>query len=109
LNAEVDKDMKFPRKPRGDGAQTTTSLRNPSMAFSTGLMKTKTCTISVEMDQIMVLIISKKIAMTAELTKELMVHLSAYFSHMGIHNEEYLSFMTNYVDWPLPQKIATPK
>jgi len=27
---------------------------------------------------------------------------------MGIHNEEYLSFMTNHVNWTQAQAIATP-
>jgi len=47
--------------------------------------------------------------MTVEVTTELLVQLSAYFAHTGIHNKEYLSFMTNYVDWPLLQTIAIPK
>ena len=47
--------------------------------------------------------------MTADITTELLVQISAYFTNTGIHNEEYLSFMTNYVDWPTPQMIATDK
>jgi len=54
-------------------------------------------------------LISKQFKMTAEVTTELLVQLSAYFVHTGIHDEEYVSFMTNYVDWTPPQTIATPK
>jgi len=61
------------------------------------------------MTQMMVLLISKKFTMTAEVTTELLVQLSAYFNHTGIHNKGHLSFMTNYVDWLLPQTITTPK
>jgi len=61
------------------------------------------------MAQMMVLLISEQFTMTAEVTTELLVQISAYFSHTGIHNEEYLSFMINYVDWPPPQTINTPK
>ena len=108
LNAEVDKDMEIPRKPKKDNTQTTTSVRSTTTTLSMGLMKTKTCTTSVEMAQMMVPLISKQFTMTAEVTTELLVQLSAYFSHTGIHNEEFLAFMTNYVDWPPPHTIATP-
>jgi len=46
--------------------------------------------------------------MTAEVTTELLVQLSAYFSHTGIHNKEFLAFMPNYMDWLPPHMIATP-
>ena len=42
-----------------------------------------------------------------EVTTELLKQLSAYFEHMVIYNEEYLSFMKNYANWPPPQTIAT--
>jgi len=109
LNAEVDEDMEIPRKPRGNGTHTTTSVRTPATTFSIGLMKTKICTTSIEMAQMIFLLISKQFTMTAEVTTEPLVQLSAYFAHTGIHNEEYLSFMMNYVDWLPPQTIATPK
>ena len=55
----------------------------------------------------MVPLIRKQFTMTDKVTTEILVQVSAYFAHMGIHNEEYLSFMTNYVDWPPPHKIVT--
>ena len=64
LNAEVDEDMEIPRKPRGDGTQTTTSVRTPTTTLSIGLMKTKTYTTFVKMDQMMVLLISENFTMT---------------------------------------------
>jgi len=109
LNAEVDEDMEIPRKPRGGGTQTTTSVRTPATTLSMGFMKTRTCTISVETNQMMVMLISKQFTITAEVTTELLVKLSMYFTHTDIHTEEYLSFMTNCVDWPPPQMIDTPK
>ena len=87
----------------------TTSVRTLATTLSMGLMKTKTYTTSVDMDQMMVLLISEKFTMTAEVITELLIQLSTYFPHIGIHNEEYLSFMTNYVDWTPPQKKSTPK
>ena len=72
-------------------------------------MKTKSCKISIDMEQMMVPLIRKQVTMTDKVTTEILVQVSAYFAHMGIHNEEYLSFMTNYVDWPLPHTIATDK
>ena len=78
--------------------QTTTSIRTPPTTLAKGLMKIKTCTTSVEMAQMMVPLIREQFIMTAEVTTELLVQLSAHFSHMGIHNEEFLAFMTNYVD-----------
>jgi len=78
LSAEVDEDMDIPRKPRGGGGtQTATSIRTPETTLSMGLMNTKTCTISVEMTQMMVLLIREQFTMTAELTTELLVQLSA--------------------------------
>jgi len=71
------------------------SVRTPATKFSMGLMKTKTYTTSVEMVQMIVLLIRKQFTMTTEVTME---QLSAYFSHTGIHNKEFLAFMTNYVD-----------
>ena len=71
-------------------------------------MKTKTCTTFVEMAHMMIPLISKLLTMTAKVTTELLVQLSAYFDHTGIDNKEFLAFMTNYVDWPPPHTIITP-
>ena len=73
-----------------------------------GLTKTKACTTSVEMAQMMVPLISEQLIMMAEVTTKLLVQLSAYFSHKGIHTKEFLDFMTNYVDWPPSQTSAAP-
>ena len=99
--------MILPKQTRYD-KQTTTSVRTPPTTLAKGLMKTKTCTTSVEMAKMMVPLISKQFTMTAEVTTELLVQLSAYFSHTGIHNKEFLAFMTNYVDWSPPHTFATP-
>ena len=98
LSAEVDEDMAILRKLMRDDKQTTTSVRTPATTLSMGIMKIKICTTSVEMVQMMVPLISKKFTMTVEVITELLVQLSVYFSHMGIHNKEFLTFMTNYVD-----------
>ena len=47
--------------------------------------------------------------MKFEVTTELLVQMSAYFAHMGIHNEEYLSFMTNYANFPPSHMIVIDK
>ena len=78
--------------------KTMTSVRTPPIMLVKGIMKTKTYTTSVELAQMMVTLISEQFTMTAELTTELLVQLSAYFFHMGIHNKEFLTLMTNYVD-----------
>ena len=78
------------------------------MMLFKGLMKTKTCTTSVEMAKMMVPLISEQLTITAEVTTELLVQLSVYFAHTGIHNKEFLAFMTNFVDWPRPHAFATP-
>jgi len=83
--------MEIPRKSRGNGTQTTTSVRITATTLSMGFMKTKTCTTSVEMSQTMVPLIRKQFTMPAEVTTELLVQLSAYFAHTGIHNEEHVS------------------
>jgi len=56
----------------------------------------------------MVPLISENVTMTAEVTTEFLVQLSAYISYTGIHNKEFLAFMMNYMDWTLPHTIATP-
>ena len=61
------------------------------------------------MAQMMVPLISKQFTMTAEVTTEPLVQMSAYFAHMGIHHKEYLSFITNYIDWTPPHTISTAK
>jgi len=40
--------------------------------------------------------------MTAEVRTELLVQVSVYFANTGIHNNKFLAFMTNYMDWPPP-------
>jgi len=60
------------------------------------------------MAKMMVPLISEQFTMTAEVITELLVQLSAYFSHTGIHNKEFLAFMTNYVDWLPPNTVTTP-
>jgi len=47
--------------------------------------------------------------MMVEETTELLLQLSAYFPLTGIHNEEYLSFMKNYVDWLPSLAIENPR
>jgi len=108
MNVKVDEDMVIPRKSKRDDTQTTTSVRNPATTLSMGLMKTRTCTTSVEMVQMMVLLISEQFKMTAEVTTELLVQLSVYFAHTGIRSRDFPAFITKYVDWPLPHTIATP-
>jgi len=98
LNAELDKDVAIPRKSKRNNMQTMTSVRTPATTFSMGLMKKKICTASGEIVQMMVPLISKQFTTTVEVTSELLVQLSAYFAHTCIHNEEFLAFMTNYVD-----------
>jgi len=78
--------MEILRKPKRDNTQTTMSARTPTTMLSMGLMKTKICTTSVEMSQMMVLLISNQFMMKAEVTTELLVQIFAYFAHTGIHN-----------------------
>jgi len=59
LNAEVDEDMAIPRRTKRDDTQITTSVMIPATTLLMGSMKTKTCTISVEMAQMMVPLINK--------------------------------------------------
>ena len=73
LNVEVDENMEIPRKMRGDGTQTKTNIRTPVMTLSIGLMKTKIYTTSVEMAQMMVLLINEQFTMMAEVTMEILV------------------------------------
>jgi len=47
--------------------------------------------------------------MTAEVTTDPLVQMSAYFAQTGIHHEEYFFFVTNYIGWLLPQTIVTTK
>ena len=95
LNVKVDGNMAILRKPKRDDTQTTTSVRAPTATLSMGLMKTNTCTTSVEMAQMIVPLISEQLTMTTEVTTELLVQLSVYFSHTSIHNEELFAFITN--------------
>jgi len=48
LNAEVNKDMADPRKSERGDMKTAKSVRTLATTLSMGLMKTKTCTTSVE-------------------------------------------------------------
>jgi len=98
----------IPPKQRRYDEQTTTIVRTPSTTLAKGLMKTKTCTTSIYIAKIMVPLISGQFTMTAEVTTELLIQLSVYFFHTGIHDEEFLAFVTNYVDWPPPNTFATP-
>ena len=59
LSAEVDEDMAILRKSKRDNTQITTNVRTPEKTFCMGSMKTKTCTTSIEMAQMMVLFISR--------------------------------------------------
>ena len=101
--------MAIPCKKKGGGTCAAANINTPTTALFTGLIKMKTCKIFVEIVEMMVPFISKKFAMMAEVTTELLIHFSTYFEHTGIHNEGYLSFMTNYVNWPPPQTITTVK
>ena len=109
LNVEVEEDSIVPRKKKGNGTPVATSVKYLITPLFKGPMWVKPCKISVEMAHIMVSLISKQFTMTAKVTMEPLVQMSAYFAHTGIHHEEYLSFMTNYVAWPPPQTIATTK
>ena len=62
------------------------------------IMKTKSGTTIVEMAYLIVPLISKQFMLNVDLTKELLVQISVLVFHTGIHNEEYLSFVTNRVD-----------
>merc|ERR1740124_1974130 len=55
----------------------TTSVRTLATTLSMGFMKTKTSTTFVEMAKMMVPLISKQFTMTAEVTTEIFVQLSA--------------------------------
>jgi len=46
----------------------TTSVRNPAITLSMGLMKSRTCTTSIEIAQMMVPLISKQFTMTVEVS-----------------------------------------
>ena len=108
MSAEVEELTAIPAKQTRYDEQTKTSVRTPPMTLAKGLMKTKTCATSVDMVKMMVPLISKQFTMMTEVTTELLVQLSAYFAHTGIRNEEFLAFMTNYVDLPLSHMSATP-
>ena len=90
--------MLIPLKKKGSGTYVMANIKTSAMTVFTGLLKTKTCKISVEMVEMIVPLISKHFTMTADVTTELLIQLSAYFEHTSIHNEEYLFFMKNYVD-----------
>jgi len=108
LDAEVDEDMIIPRKNKGNDTSVTASVKIPKTTlYNKGLVKTKLCKTSVEMEDMIGPLISKKLIMTEKVTTILLVQMSAYFTHTGIHNEEHLSFMTSYVNWPPPQTITT--
>jgi len=78
------------------------NIKTPTTALFTGLLKMKMFNTPIEMAEIIIPLISKQFTMTAEVTMELLIQLSAYFEHTGIHNEEYLSIMIKYVNWPPP-------
>ena len=109
LNAEVEEDSGISCKKKGDRAQATTSTKTPSTLLLKGLIKMKSCKTSVDMAHMMVPLMSKQFMVTAEVTTEMLVQIYAYFAHTGVHNEEYLSFMTNYVNWPPSHAIVTDK
>jgi len=90
--------MMIPRKKKDGGTCVMANINIPTRTLFTGLLKSKTCKTFVEMADIMVPLISGMFTMTVEVTTELLIQLSTYFEHTGLHNEEYLSFMTNYID-----------
>ena len=77
LNAEVEDCRAITRKQMMYNELTLMSVRTPSTTLAKGLMKTKTCTISVEMAQMMVPLFSKHFTMPEEVISELLVQLSA--------------------------------
>ena len=75
-----------------------TNIKTPTMTLFTGLLKIKMRKTSVEIAEMIVPLVSDQFTMTTEVTTELLIQLSAYFEHKDIHNEEYISFMTKYVN-----------